>query len=151
MELRQRQEQIAVAESLTGGQLSGYLASAPEASQWLRGGLVAYQAEVKQNLLGVKPGPVVTQETAEQMANGIAALLDANLTIAVTGVGGLTGLIMAVGWEWSGDFTKPTGGSRYHDETVTQLLHLQGDPETVCRQTCRHALGFAFQRLTGSV
>lgn len=62
---------IAVAESLTGGQLSSALAAVPEATDWFRGGLVAYAPEVKFDALGVTPGPVVTARCAEEMATGI--------------------------------------------------------------------------------
>jgi nicotinamide-nucleotide amidase len=79
---------VAVAESLTGGQIACRLAAAPDAASWFRGGLVAYAAEVKFEVLGVPPGPVVTEECARAMARGAARLLDADLAVAVTGVGG---------------------------------------------------------------
>ena len=78
---------VGVAESLTGGLLTARLAEAPEASTWLRGGVVAYRAEVKYDVLGVDPGPVVTAWAARQMARGVARLLGADVGISVTGVG----------------------------------------------------------------
>lgn len=79
---------IAVAESLTGGQLSMHLAASPNSSSWFAGGLVAYMTEIKHRVLGVSPGPVVSANAAEEMAAGIAKLTGANLTLSVTGVGG---------------------------------------------------------------
>ena len=79
---------IAVAESLTGGQLSACLAAAPNSSAWFAGGLVAYMTDTKHRVLGVSPGPVVSARAAEEMASGIAKLTGANLTLSVTGVGG---------------------------------------------------------------
>lgn len=79
---------VAVAESLTGGQLSAALAAGPEASAWFRGGIVAYSPEVKFRMLGVERGPVVTRACAEQMAKGVAELTGARVSVAVTGVGG---------------------------------------------------------------
>ena len=79
---------VGVAESLTGGQLAADLAAGPEASTWFRGGLVAYASEVKFDVLGVTPGPVVTAACARQMAWGAASLLDADAVVATTGVGG---------------------------------------------------------------
>lgn len=79
---------VAVAESLTGGQLCMRLAAAPNASSWFAGGLVAYMTETKHRVLGVAPGPVVSARAAEEMAAGMARLTAANLTLAVTGVGG---------------------------------------------------------------
>jgi nicotinamide-nucleotide amidase len=79
---------VAVAESLTGGQLAAALAAGPRASQWFRGGVVAYSPEVKFRLLEVTPGPVVTSSCAEQMARAVARSTGARLAVAVTGVGG---------------------------------------------------------------
>lgn len=79
---------VAVAESLTGGQLAASLSAGPDASTWFRGGVVAYRPEVKFSVLGVEPGPVVTRACAEQMAAGVAKLTEATVAVAVTGVGG---------------------------------------------------------------
>ena len=79
---------VAVAESLTGGLLASQLAAAPGASGWFRGAVVAYASEVKRTVLGVPDGPVVSRAAAEQMAAGVAHLLGADVTVAVTGGGG---------------------------------------------------------------
>lgn len=79
---------VATAESLTGGQLAAAISAAPGASEWYRGGIVAYQSEVKHTLLETPPGPVVTHGTAAAMACSVAKLLDARYTVALTGVGG---------------------------------------------------------------
>lgn len=78
----------AVAESLTGGAVSARLSAIEGASDWYRGGVVAYDEEVKFSLLGVERGPVITAATARQMATGVAKLLDADVAVATTGVGG---------------------------------------------------------------
>ena len=80
--------QLAVAESLTGGEISRRLAAAPDSSDWFVGGVVAYASEAKFAVLGVDRGPVVTETCARQMASGAADLFGATLTVAVTGVGG---------------------------------------------------------------
>ncbi|WP_371407633.1 CinA family protein [Kribbella sp. NBC_00662] len=79
---------IAVAESLTSGAIASQLGAAPEASSWFAGGVVAYAADVKFKVLNVDPGPVVTPRCAVQLARGVARLLGADITVAVTGVGG---------------------------------------------------------------
>src|SRR4051812_12114481 len=79
---------VAVAESLTGGELSAKLASARGSSTWYRGGIVAYSSDVKHELLDVPPGPVVSEPSACAMAESAARLLDADVTVATTGVGG---------------------------------------------------------------
>jgi nicotinamide-nucleotide amidase len=79
---------IAVAESLTGGRVCAALAAAEAASEWFRGGLVAYASEVKHTVLHVADGPVVSAGAAHAMGVGVRDLLDADLALAVTGTGG---------------------------------------------------------------
>jgi nicotinamide-nucleotide amidase len=84
---------LAVAESLTGGLVSGELTGVPGASAVLRGGVVAYATDLKAQLLGVDPdrlrthGPV-DGEVARQMARGAARALGAEHGVATTGVAG---------------------------------------------------------------
>lgn len=84
----ERGRTVATAESLTSGLIASRLGAGPSASEWFRGGVVAYQEPVKFDVLGVPEGPVVTAECAEQMARGVAKLLGADAAVAVTGVGG---------------------------------------------------------------
>src|SRR3982751_2909607 len=76
---------VAVAESLTGGKLACHLAAAPSSGEWFRGGVVAYAAEVKFGLLDVPVGPVITEACAAAMARGVARVLGADASVAVTG------------------------------------------------------------------
>lgn len=126
---------VAVAESCTAGVVAQALASAPEASSWFRGGVVAYHSETKWRVLGVDEGPVVTERAAEQMARGVAELLDADVAVATTGVAGpgeqegkRPGTVM-VGWWRAG------GGSG------AATLELSGEPEEVIRSAAVAALG----------
>ena len=66
---------VGVAESLTGGLVVQALACADGASQWLRGGVVAYSASVKHRLLQVKIDDVVSQQAAIAMAAGARKVL----------------------------------------------------------------------------
>ncbi|MCF6378213.1 CinA family protein [Nocardioides KLBMP 9356] len=84
----ERSRTVAVAESLTAGQVSSLLGQGQDASTWYRGGVVAYAPEVKFDVLGVTPGPVVTDACARQMAEGVRRLLGADVAVGVTGVGG---------------------------------------------------------------
>lgn len=80
---------IGTAESMTGGMVAAALTSVPGASKHVRGGLVAYDAELKQKLLGVDDiTEVVDHETAEAMARGGQNLLGADVVVAVTGSAG---------------------------------------------------------------
>ncbi|MFC4376835.1 CinA family protein [Nocardia halotolerans] len=79
---------VAVAESLTGGNLATALAAAPDSAEWFHGGVVAYSVSVKQSVLGVPDVPVVSETAALAMAEGVRALTDADVAAATTGVGG---------------------------------------------------------------
>ena len=79
---------VAAAESLTGGGLSAAMARGPDASDWFKGGLVAYATDVKARLLRVTSEHVVSEACACQMAEGVAGLLGTDAAVAVTGVGG---------------------------------------------------------------
>lgn len=81
-------QRIAVAESLTAGRVSSMLGRGERASEWYRGAVVAYDEDVKFRVLGVTPGPVVTDLCAREMAEGVRRLLRADVALGITGVGG---------------------------------------------------------------
>lgn len=86
--LSRRGESLAVAESLTGGQISTTLAAVPESSDWFAGSVVAYRPETKFRILGVPEGPVVTEEAARVMAETVAERMGVEYAVATTGSGG---------------------------------------------------------------
>lgn len=131
---------LAVTESLTGGALSCALAAAHESSRWYRGGVIAYSAHVKFEVLGVTPGPVVTARCAQEMAAGVAKLLGADLTVSTTGVGGPgseegapPGTVF-IGWSRGGE-----AGSREY--------RFDGEPDEVVAQTVRAGMVLAEELL----
>ena len=79
---------VGVAESLTGGLVAARLAETEGASKWFRGSIVAYDSQVKHDLLEVPEGPVVTAEAARAMATGASRALEADVGLGVTGVAG---------------------------------------------------------------
>ncbi len=85
---RRRGLTLAVAESVTGGLVAGRLTGVPGASDVFRGGVVSYATDVKQALLGVGDGPVVSGSAARQMAHGVRELLGSDVGLALTGVAG---------------------------------------------------------------
>ncbi|MBV9099956.1 MAG: CinA family protein [Candidatus Dormibacteraeota bacterium] len=83
----------AVAESCTGGLLGAALTSVPGSSEYVRGGVIAYDNAVKVAQLGVDPATLetcgaVSAEVAEQMAAGARTRLGAALGVGITGVAG---------------------------------------------------------------
>lgn len=131
--VRNRKQSVAVAESLTSGSVGCHLGAAEDSSKWFRGGVIAYTPEVKFSVLGVEPGPVVTAECATQMARGVARLTGADVSVALTGVGGPGAeegkpagtVFIAV---WSGQ------------EPRVEEHHFDGDPAAVVRHSTRAAL-----------
>jgi nicotinamide-nucleotide amidase len=79
---------LAVAESVTGGLVGARITAVPGASEWFRGSIVSYDANVKYRLLDVPEGPVVSEEAAVAMATGATRALGADVGLAVTGVAG---------------------------------------------------------------
>jgi nicotinamide-nucleotide amidase len=77
-----------VAESLTGGLIASRLVNVAGASSWFRGGVVAYDSQVKFDVLGVPTGPVVTESAAAAMAEGAARVTGADVGLGITGVAG---------------------------------------------------------------
>jgi len=86
---------IAVAESCTIGTISKKIAEVPGASNYFKGGIVAYAKEMKQQLLNVsattiKKYSVVSEQVAEEMAKGIQKKMKTDYAIATTGNAGPT-------------------------------------------------------------
>lgn len=89
---------IAVAESLTGGDLVSALVGVPGASAVVRGAVVAYATDLKASLLGVDPALLAVEgavhpDVARQMAAGArracaAGERPAAIGVSTTGVAG---------------------------------------------------------------
>ena len=86
--LRARDLTVGLAESMTGGLVASRLTNAVGSSEWFKGSIVAYDSEVKFDVLGVPEGPVVSPEAAASMAEGARKVLGADVGLAVTGVAG---------------------------------------------------------------
>jgi nicotinamide-nucleotide amidase len=131
--LENDERSVAVAESLTGGSLSAALGRIRGSGDWFRGSVVAYSRAVKHGLLEVPAGPVVSETAARTMAESAARLLDAELTLSVTGVAGPA--------EQDGEPPGTVWMAVHRDaRTTTQLLNLEGAPEDIVEQTCARAL-----------
>lgn len=134
---------VALAESLTCGNLTGVLGKGGDSSQWLCGGITAYLTEVKQSILNVSPGPVVSARCAEEMAAGAAKLFGAGLTVSTTGAGGPGPLegqpagTVFIGWSLHG-----TTGSSQH--------HFDGEPAEILEQTVVTGLQRLYQLAQGA-
>lgn len=91
--LRRAHLHLAVAESLTGGQLCATIVEVPGASDVLRGGVCTYAPDTKVEVLGVSAELIaergtVNQEVAQQLAAGARRLFGSEVALATTGVAG---------------------------------------------------------------
>ncbi|WP_248171062.1 MULTISPECIES: CinA family protein [unclassified Microbacterium] len=135
----------AVAESLTSGKLAAEVGRGEGAQEWFAGGIVAYQTRVKEQVLGLEPGTdPCSAACAEQLARGARSIMDADVAVSTTGVGGPddqdghpAGTVY-LGWA--------TG-----DRTGHRLLHFDGEPEEILDAAVRSALSLLDDVITGRV
>lgn len=130
---------IAVAESCTGGLLAGRLVNYPGISEVLLEGAVTYSNDAKMKRLGVKKETLeahgaVSEETAAEMAEGIALAAGTRIGLSTTGIAGPGG----------GSPEKPVGLvyiGLYIDVKVTvKRLNCPGDRQAVRNRTVVSAL-----------
>ena len=132
---------VGAAESLTSGQVAAALGAGPSAASWFSGCVVAYQERVKFDLLGVPEGPVVTRQCAEQMARGSREVLQADVVVSTTGVGGP-----------DPSEGKPAGtvvlAIACGDQVEVREQRFDGEPEEVLSRTVSSALELVEQCLS---
>lgn len=135
---------LATCESLTGGALGAAITDVPGASAIYRGGIIAYDRDLKTNLVGVDPElvrneGVVNELTAVQMALGAQARCNSRWAISTTGVAGPTELDGApVGTVWFAVVGPQMGMSPR--PTYTELKQLEGDRDAIRQGAVEHAL-----------
>lgn len=124
---------VGAAESLTGGLIAAMLTSVPGSSTVVRGGVVSYVNDVKQQVLGVS-GDVLSRQgavdelVALQMARGALRELSADVTVSATGIAGPTGAEPGkpVGTVWIGCATaRGTHAREHHFEGGREAVRLQ--------------------------
>ncbi|HPT02894.1 MAG TPA: competence/damage-inducible protein A [Bacteroidales bacterium] len=94
--LREKGCTLATAESCTGGYIAHLITSIAGSSDYFKGSVVAYANEIKEKLLGVKPGTLaqhgaVSSETVKEMAEGARERFTVDYAIATSGVAGPSG------------------------------------------------------------
>ncbi|MFB6275652.1 MAG: competence/damage-inducible protein A [Halothece sp.] len=133
--LLEAKQTVAVAESCTGGGLGAMLTSVSGSSGYFLGGIVAYDNEIKQQLLGVKAESLnqegaVSGTVAQQMALGVKKQFQSDWGLSVTGIAGPSG----------GTAEKPVGlvylGIATPDQETYQVELRLGEQRL--RDTIRH-------------
>ena len=94
--LTQRKRTLAVAESCTGGLISGRITNIAGSSAYFERGVVVYSNSAKTELLGVPADLIerygaVSREVAKAMAQGMRERAKTDLGLAVTGIAGPSG------------------------------------------------------------
>lgn len=142
---------IAVAESLTGGQLVASLIDVAGASITVVGGVVAYDTAIKSSVLGVSASLLaergaVDPQVARQMATGVRVALavdgtPADVGVATTGVAGP-----------EPQDGKPVGtvyvGVAIEDRVFSVPLSLSGTRRDIQQQTVDAALAILIDALS---
>jgi nicotinamide-nucleotide amidase len=148
--LEEKGASLATAESCTGGLVGARLTAIPGSSRVYKGGVVAYDDEVKLQQLGVSADDVaahgaVSEAVVRQMAEGVARSLDAQAAIAITGIAGPNG----------GSDAKPVGtvwiAVRWQDQVRAFTHILPGDREDVRTRATQYALDYLRRRLQGTL
>lgn len=94
--LSERGEQLALAESCTGGLIASMITSVPGSSAVFEAGIVSYSNAIKQSQLGVSEQTLaqfgaVSEQCVMEMAAGVMALSNSDYAVAVSGIAGPDG------------------------------------------------------------
>ena len=137
---------IATAESCTGGLLASKIASVSGASSFFKGGVIAYQNDVKINLLGVSELIInkkteVSSQVAEQMAKGVRERLLVDFAVVTTGYAGPTG----------GSELNPLGTVFFavssKQKTISNRFLFEGDRYDIVNQAVNQAAAILIEEL----
>jgi len=143
---------LSCAESCTGGGLGSLFTSVPGSSACFRGGVISYDNEIKERLLGVPAELLaahgaVSEPVARAMALGARARLGSDLSVGITGIAGPSG----------GSPEKPVGTvhiavadgleNAESPDVFHRVLMLRGNRGTVQRAAAQWALKLVWDRL----
>src|SRR5205809_3014210 len=146
--LRARSARLVVAESCTGGLVSGRITAVAGASDVFIGAVVAYDNVVKSGMLDVPPELLethgaVSEAVVRAMAEGVQRQFAVDAAIAVTGIAGPTG----------GTPEKPVGtvwlAARYGSETRALKRIFPGDRAEIRARAAQAALDLLRRLLAG--
>ena len=147
LDLKDRGLTVAFAESCTAGLLASEFVRATGSSDVLLGSMVVYHPKVKQKLLGVSKNTLKlytaeSQQVTNEMVMGLKKQLDADISIATTGLAGDGG---------SETTEKPVGTmfvSILFDDKAEEFREVfKGDTESVRKQL----VDYIFEKLRGVV
>ena len=130
----EKKASIATAESCTAGLLAAKITSIPGSSSFFKGGIIAYQNDIKINHLGVSKSLIkekteVCAEVVQQMAQGVRNKFSADFSVATSGYAGPTG----------GSELNPIGtvfiAISSKEKTISKRFVFVGDRESIVSQS----------------
>ena len=134
--LKQKNLTLSTAESCTAGNVSARITAIPGSSEYYKGSIIAYDNDVKMNLLQVSPITLkqhgaVSRETVIEMAKGAMNRLKTDCAVSTSGIAGPAG----------GTPTKPVGtiwiAAAYRNEIITRKLEKDnGRAENIENAVC---------------
>lgn len=143
--LQKSEKTISIAESCTGGLISGLITSISGASHVLGGALTTYSNEIKTAWLGVddeviKSYGAVSEETVRGMLEGCLKASKSHLAMATSGIAGPDG----------GSISKPVGTvfvgvANSSGNFLVERLLLEGDREYIQMQSAYCAFKLLFE------
>jgi nicotinamide-nucleotide amidase len=94
--LKNAEKTLALAESCSGGYISHLITTVPGSSNYLRGTVVPYHNDLKEQVLGVSSATLaqhgaVSEETVREMATSVKKLLGSDYGLASSGIAGPDG------------------------------------------------------------
>jgi nicotinamide-nucleotide amidase len=152
--LKEKDVEVATAESCTGGLLAKMLTDMPGSSAYFRTGFITYHNKAKRDRLGVSENILnvhgaVSEPVVEAMARNAMRLAKADIALSISGIAGPDG----------GSAAKPVGMvcigmavqvDRDKVEVTTRTFHFPGDREAVRDRSAKMALSMLRYQLLGN-
>jgi len=146
--LKTKKLKLAVAESCTGGMLGEMITRIPGSSEYFQGGVISYNAMIKEDLLKVSSKVIrkygeVSKEVAKLMAESVRINCHSNIGVSITGIAGPGGAT-----------EKKKVGLVYMaladgKKTITQKHQLFGSRQLIRLRSARRALNMLRMYLMG--
>ena len=146
--LKTKKLKVAVAESCTGGMLGEMITRIPGSSEYFQGGVISYNARIKEDLLKVSSKVIrkygeVSRQVAKLMAEGVRINCHSDIGISITGIAGPGGAT-----------EKKKVGLAYMalangKKTITQKHQLFGSRQLIRLRASRRALNMLRMYLMG--
>jgi len=146
--LKTKKLKVAVAESCTGGMMGEMITRIPGSSEYFQGGVISYNAKVKEDLLEISPKVIeeygeVSEQTAQLMAEVVRRCCHSDIGISITGIAGPGGAT-----------EKKKVGLVYMaladgKKTITQKHQLFGGRQLIRLRSARRALNMLRMYLMG--